>query len=236
VPPGAEVRRDRAEVERALSNFRTLVRYLRDGPELEPTTVAALARRWGRQLATVPQDALVAAAEETLRTQQIAVGPASAFSPAELLLGWADGLVAGMARDRTPRRDVLGPAEAPPLAPERPFLSSSQVVGLAREIVAYGEVNGRLPPALPLDGAPVGLGVLYGALARAYLALVREGAPPDEIELDLWPRYPAVAVGLDREFRRCAEDPLARPGLSTDALALQGRLQSWTLKAAMRSA
>jgi hypothetical protein len=235
VPPGAEVRRDRAEVERALANFRTLVRYLRDAPGLEPTRVAEVARRYGRQPPTLSPADLVATAEEALRAHQI-VGGSSALSPAEALLGWADALVAGARRDATPRRDVLGPAEAPPLAPELPVLSSRQAIGLAQDLVAAAEASRRLPAALPLEGAPVGLGMLYGALARAYLTLVRDGGPPEEIALDVWPRYPAVAAGLDREFRRCAEDPLARPGLSTDAMALQARLQSWTLKAALRDA
>jgi hypothetical protein len=34
--------------------------------------------------------------------------------------------------------------------------------------------------------------------------------------------------------RLCTEDPLVRPGLSTDAAAVQAQLQTWTLKAAVR--
>jgi hypothetical protein len=37
------------------------------------------------------------------------------------------------------------------------------------------------------------------------------------------------------EIRRlCLEDPLVRPGPSTDAAALHARLQTWTLKPAQR--
>jgi hypothetical protein len=236
VPPGAEARRSRAEVGRALANFRTLVLYLRDAPGLEPTTVAEVVRRCGRQPATVRRDELVVVAEEALRTREIPLGPRA--SPAEALLGWADGLLAfagsGAASAAAPRRDVLGPKEVPPLAPERPRLSAGQVVELARALVASVEASGHLPSALSVDGAPVGLGMFYGALAGAYLALARDGRVPEEIALDVWPRYPALAAGLDREFRRCAEDPLVRSGISTDAMALQARLQSWTLKPAVR--
>ena len=237
VPPGAEVRRGRAEVERALANFRQLVRYLRDGPGLAPTTVAEVVRRSGGQPATLERGQLIVTAEEALRTHRVLVGStspnaAAAPSPAEALLGWADGLVDGAAPDQTPRRGVLGPMEVPPLAPELPHLSAEQVVELAGALVASVAASGHLPSALPVEGAPVGLGMLYGALARAYLGLAREGRVPEEIGLDAWPRYPEIASGFDREFRRCAEDPLVRPGLSTDAIARHGRLQSWTLKPA----
>jgi hypothetical protein len=49
VPAGIEKRRSRAEVDRALVNFRTVIRYLRDTPGLEPITTREMMKRYGRQ-------------------------------------------------------------------------------------------------------------------------------------------------------------------------------------------
>ena len=82
----------------------------------------------------------------------------------------------------------------------------------------------------------IGLGTGFAVLAESYALahagrLVKTGALP----LTPWPRYPEGAVGLGEAQRLCEEDPLVRPGLSTEAAALQARLQSWTLKPAIRT-
>ena len=86
---------------------------------------------------------------------------------------------------------------------------------------------------LELRNRQVGLGSVYGALATAYLA---ERADDSPIDLEAWPRYPEMGVALGNCHRLCTEDPLVRPGLSTDAAALHAQLQTWTLKSATRDA
>ncbi|HEY3108700.1 MAG TPA: hypothetical protein VGL23_08105 [Chloroflexota bacterium] len=233
VPPGVEQRRGRAEVERALANLRTLLRYLRDSPELTPITVAELVRRYGAQPNRLERAELAAAAAQALESGQI-VGGARA-SAAETLLAWCDALASPDAEPpaRSPRRDVLGPTEPPPLAPELATLEPVALATLAGRLLFGAAQTGHLPAALELDGRAIGLGSLYGALAAAYLAADR-GQPPATVRLEAWPRYPALAGPLGQRFRRCAEDPLIRPDLSTDALARHAALQSWTLKPAPR--
>jgi hypothetical protein len=231
VPPSAERRRGRAEVERALAHLRALLRYLRDAPGLAPTTVAGLVDRFGDRPERLARAELAATAARALETRQVVGGPTA--SAAETLLGWCGGLLAG---GRPPaagrRREVLGPTEPPPLAPELAALEPSALAALAGRLLEAAERDGHLPARLALDGRAVGLGALYGALAEAYLAADR-GQPPAALALDAWPRYPASGARLGERFRRCAEDPLIRPGLSTDALARQAALQSWTLAPAV---
>jgi hypothetical protein len=237
VPPGVEVRHSRARVERALTNFRTLIRYLRDAPGLEPITVSDLVRRYGQQAPEATRSDLTMLANRALEGTEIPIG--SALSAAESLLAFADSLVHwvdhGLLPATAKRRDVLGPLVAPPLAPEAPSLTLSQLAALGRELLAVAGANGYLPAALPVEGRLIGLGTLYGALARAYVALANGREPPaPEFSLAAWPRYPAPAMALGELQRLCLEDPLIRPGLSTDAAALQARLQTWTLKPAQR--
>ncbi|MCC6629813.1 MAG: hypothetical protein IT340_20735 [Chloroflexi bacterium] len=233
VPAGVVVRRSRAEIARALDNARALLRCLRDTPGLEPTTVAALRARYGRPAATIARAELTALAGRALAERQIPIGPTA--SAAESILGFAGALVAqaagGPLPSAEPRRAALGPRTPPPLAPEAPHLTPAQVMGLAGDLLAAVAADGHLPAALPIAGRMVGLGTLYGALAQAYLAAA-DGAPPAAVPLDVWPRYPAEAPALAERLRRCAEDPLARPGLSLEAAARHLQLQTWTLKPA----
>jgi hypothetical protein len=237
VPPGVERRRAPAEIARSLANFRATVRYLRDTPGLAPITVRELNQRYGHQSATISRTELAQLAGEALRSRQIPIG--QDLSAAETLVGFADSLVhhaqTGGLPSRLPRRDVLGPVTSPPLAPDPPGLSAADVVQHARELVRAVGDSGQLPAALRRNGQAIGLGSLYGTFAETYRDLAAGGAlPADGLTLAVWPRYPAYALPLGERQRLCLEDPLIRPGLSTDAAAEQARLQTWTLKPAQR--
>jgi len=164
-----------------------------------------------------------------LRSRRIPVG--GALSAADAVLGFALSVAQraeyGRLPERVERIDALGPTQPPPLAPGVPSLSEHEVVDLARLLVQRTRETGHLPAALEVRSRDVGLGSLYGALATSYLAQ----AP---IDLQAWPRYPEMGVELGNCHRLCTEDPLVRPGLSTDAAALHGALQTWTLKSAVR--
>jgi hypothetical protein len=238
VPPGIEARHSRAEVERALGNFRRLVRYLRDAPDVVPTTIGELTRRYGRQAETIDSAGLAEIACRALDRHEIPSG--ESLSAAESLVGFADALVRWSEADRLPtsitRRDVLGPLQAPPLAPEVPRLNLAQLIAVARDLLEHVARTGHLPSHVERDGQAHGLGVLYGALATAYrqawTGTVFSASGADAVSLEVWPRYPAFAGLLSDWKRLSVEDPLIRPGLSTEAAALQARLQTWTLKPA----
>lgn len=222
VPRGVDVRRSRTEVERALTNLRTLLAWLRDVPDVTPVTLAELVRRYGSRPETLDASELAAVATQAVATRQIVGGAAT--SAAEVLVGWAEAVAdrSGAGRSPVRRRDVLGPLAVPPLVPSTPTLSREALPRVAGRLIAEADANGHLPAVV--DG--IGLGSLYGALAAGYLGRTTD--------LDGWPRYPAGAVSLSERFRRCADDPLLKPGLATDAIATHAALQSWTLAPAVR--
>jgi hypothetical protein len=237
VSPTAETRRSRVEIERALANFRSLVCYLRDTPGLEPMTVRDTVRRYGQQETRISRAALADIAAQAVAQRQIVIGETA--SAAESLLGFAESLTL-LGGDRplpetVARHDVLGPLDAPPLAPEVDSLSTTLVTTLARSLLQVAKEAGHLPAELSVDGRRIGLGSLYGAFAEAYL-VSETGTlrPTGRFVATVWPRYPALGVALGERQRLCEEDPLVRPGLSTDALARHARLQTWTLKPAQR--
>src|SRR6185437_6702552 len=117
VPPDVEKRRSRSEIDRALANLRSLVRYLRDAPGLEPTTVRDVARSYGTQVETISRGEIVELCATSLGQHRIPIGVR--VSAAELLIGCAEMLAHFGREGRLPamvaRRDVLGPIEPPPL-------------------------------------------------------------------------------------------------------------------------
>jgi hypothetical protein len=254
VPKGVEKRRSNAEITRSLDNFRTLIRYLRDHPELELTTTAEMSRRYGRQATRLARVDLAQVAGDAVERRVIPVG--GRLSAADALLGFAvsianqvddsahlqdvqqigrNGGALGLP-EVVERIDVLGPLEVPPLAPGMPTVNGADVAELARALVRYARETGYLPHALPLRGRELGLGSIYGALATTYHATASTGnaGADGAIELGVWPRYPELGLGMGACHRLCTEDPLVRPGLSTDAAAMHAQLQTWTLKAAVR--
>ena len=238
VPAGIERRRSRVEIERALANLQTLVRSLRDTPGLEPTTVASLTRRYGAVSPLLTRAELRATAEQARASRQIVIGPSA--SAAEIVLGWAESLGHALTRgclpEHAPRHAVLGPTEAPPLAPDAPHLGLERLAALAERLLTSSTETGHLLASVASGEATLGVSVLYGALAEAYLAATQGGLTTDSIiGLAPWPRYPALALALGEQQRRCGEDLLVRPGLSTEAAALHTRLQTWTLKPATRA-
>jgi hypothetical protein len=232
VPRGVENRRSRQEIDRALQNFRTVIRYLRDTPGLEPITTRQMTQRYGQQASHLSRAQLTSVAHDAIETRRIPVG--GTLSAADAVLGFAQAIAqrseAGVLPEHVARIDALGPTEPPPLAPELPALSNPDLVMLAQSLVSQARASGHLPAQLELRGLQVGLGSLYGALATAYHT--DTGA---HIQLEAWPRYPEMGTALGNCHRLCTEDPLVRPGLSTDAAALHAQLQTWTLKSATRS-
>jgi hypothetical protein len=236
VPRGIERRHGPGDVARALTNFRQVVRYLRDAPGLEPTTVRDVTRRYGVQARTIDAAELTSLASRALDEHQIVLG--ASLGPAEALLGMAESISQysryGQLLAAIPRRDVLGPLASPPLAPATLTLGVDEVIALADGLLRTTNETGHLPAALQAAGPEIGLGSIYGVLAAAYVA-ARQDSLATEFTVDVWPRYPQLATALGEQHRLCVEDPLVRPGLSTDAAALHARLQSWTLKPAQRT-
>jgi hypothetical protein len=237
VPPTTESRRSRGQIERALANFRSLIRYLRDTRGLEPITVRDTVRRYGQQAAHVTRADLANVAAQAVAQRQVVIGETA--SAAESLLAFAESLVAlGDGRplpEIVSRQDILGALDVPPLAPEVSSLSTTDLSPLANSLLQAAKESGHLPAELTANGRRIGLGSLYGSFAEAYVSADRDALnPTSQLPVTVWPRYPALGVALGERQRLHEEDPLVRPGLSTDTLARHARLQTWTLKPAQR--
>src|SRR5207248_1964059 len=83
-------RRTDAEIQRALGNFRMLIRALRDMPGARLVTVGDLVARFGAQPATLPRDDLSTIAVQATEHAEIVLG--GPISPAEALIGWAESI------------------------------------------------------------------------------------------------------------------------------------------------
>jgi hypothetical protein len=174
------------------------------------------------------------------------------FSPAELAIGFAQALVtfgregnlpAEVARDN----DCLGPIEDPLITPEEPCQVGFEVVlGLAEGLLREVKEKRRLPANLPLPGANgpravspggklVGLGSVYHLLARAYLGIIEEGRPPEELDVWRFPRQPQLGHSIGQQYADVAESQLVRPNLDIGRLYRYGKLQTWTLAPAWRT-
>lgn len=226
--------RPRAQVELALRNFRRLAQYIRRHPHLNVLTIPEAAAKYGQVPSTIGQLDLYAAAQRTCASKEVSLD--ERFTPAEIVLAWAEALLA-FARDEhlpesLPRdNDCLGPVEDPLITPEEPGQIGWQVLlGLAKALLWIAKETGHLPANLSLPGGSrTGLGSVYYLLAQAYLAIVQEGQPP--ISLDLWrfDRQPRQGIAIGQQFAVLAESQLVKPNLDVSSLYRQGKLQSWTL-------
>jgi hypothetical protein len=227
-------RRSRGEVELALQNFRRLVRYIKRHPQLNPITIPEAVRKYGSVPRKIDWLALMAGAQRVCAERQVSVG--GQFSPAELVLGWAQSLLTFAHEGQLPRyverhNDCLGPVEDPLITPEEPGkINSHALVALGDALLSHAREKGHLPANVALPGGRlVGLGSLHYALAQAYLAVSREGQLPDAVVLERFPRQPEIGLEIGRQYADLAESVLVRPNLDVGRLYRWGKLQAWTL-------
>jgi hypothetical protein len=192
------------------------------------------ARRFGGQPDQVDRDALVAYTLSLADRHEIGFHPV--FSPAELLLAMAEGLlVAGVAGDLpegVPRRAALGPVTRPVVARGLESIAHAELLQACQDLLGQAQATGHLPANVVVRGEPVGIGQLALTAARAYAAQARYDRY-ERLALLEAPRYPALAYELDAWVRRCIGDHWAMPlGFSCEALAEHTRLQTWTMKPA----
>ncbi len=225
--------RTRAQVDLAMRNFRRLARFIRHHPHLNVINLAEAAAKYGRFPDAIGRLDLYAAAQRTVAQREVAIE--ERYSPAEVVLGWAEALVAfgrgGNLPPTLPRRDVLGPLEDPLIIPEDLCtIGWPTLLRLADDLQRAALADGHLPANLALPGgARVGLGSAYRALAEAYLATCRDGRAPGGVDLQTFARQPRLGPALGCSFIGVAESRMVVPNLNVDRLYRMGKLQSWTL-------
>jgi len=222
------------EQARAKANFRRLVAYLKQHPDLEMVGLAEAARLFSSQPAQITRDELTAYADDVERDDRPALHVT--FSPAELLCGLAESIVHAGAHgdlpDQVARRDVLGPVSLPVVGREADIVTHDELVSLCRQTAEAVAADGHLPANVHTADARVGTGQLAVLAARAYRALSRY-EKYEKLRVSKTSRYPDAADEIDAQVRHnVIEHWPYRPGISSENLAEHARLQTWTLKPA----
>ena len=222
------------EVKRLLANFRRLVHWIRNDPRLNIMTVPELVQKYGKQPTDVTREQLTDAARQITAGDEILIH--SRFSPAEILVALARGLISFADNNRlpgsVPREDVLGPTRNPIWIPELQGCKHPMLVQLARRLVGHTHTEGHLPATLGNPLERVGINHLYRAFAESYLA-INAGSTLTEVRFRRMPPWPKIASAIGITYMKAVEGELMNPDMEVNTLYRDGKLQTWTLKPAV---
>jgi hypothetical protein len=222
------------EVKKLLANFRRLARWIRNDPRLNVMTVPELMQKYGKQPANITREELSDAARQIIAGDEVLIHPR--FSPAEILVGLARGLVISAEHSQlpahVPRVDVLGPKRNPIWFPELQGCSHQTLVQLARQLLDYTATTAHLPATLGEPLARVGINHLYRTFAETYLAM-NSGSKPAEVRFRRMPPWPRIASAIGISYMKAVEGELVDPDTEVNTLYRDGKLQTWTLKPAV---
>lgn len=222
-----------AAVRRALRNFASLAGRIRADRRLNVVTLTEIAKRYGAEPAQIRRSQLFSIAREI--TAQSSILLHGTFSPAEVVMAMARAALSigryGDAPMTLPREDVLGPTRTPIWVPEYRSCPASKLRQLAGELVEHVEQTGHLPATLGLPYERVGVNHLYCALAT-YLVTAADGKPAARIPLTRVRPWPELGTPIALAFLRAVEGALMDPDTDVNTLYRDGKLQTWTLKAA----
>jgi hypothetical protein len=222
------------QVKTLLANFRRLARWIRNDPRLNVMTVPELVQKYGKQPTSITGKELCDAARQIVAGNEILIHPR--FSPAEILVALARGLVISVDHHQLPvdiaRDNVLGPLRNPIWIPELQGCTFQTLVQLARQLVDHTTTTGQLPATLGEPLNRVGINHLYRAFAESCLA-IREGSRLTEIKFRRMPPWPSIASAIGITYMKAVEGELMNPDTEVNTLYRDGKLQTWTLKPAV---
>jgi hypothetical protein len=131
--------------------------------------------------------------------------------------------------DQTQIRRTIGPVEEV-YKPSKDIRFKRQNLLLAsRHLAEYADANGRLPHALRVHGIDCGPGELLVALAQSVAA----DKLPDFVTVEPTAGVPEC-VSMDCFSKATAGSGHATPGYTPTQIHLQGRLQSWSYRPAVK--
>jgi hypothetical protein len=230
---GLPSRYSQEEVKKLLGNFRRLAKWIKRQPRLNVMTVPELMQKYGKQPSGISRAELVTAARDIASKDEILIHPR--FSPAEILLGLAHGVVACATRGelppQAPRMDTLGPLRNPIWVPELQGCTREKLAQLSRQLLEQSSATGHLPATLGEPLARVGINHLYRAFAEA-CAAADNGPMPAEVKFRRLPPWPNIASPIGIGFMKSVEGDLMDPDTEVNTLYRDGKLQTWTLKPA----
>jgi hypothetical protein len=224
------------EVQTSLANFRRLAHWLRQDPRLNIMALPDVVKKYGKQPKSITREELSVAAQEIVASDEILIHPR--FSPAEIAVGLAHAIVF-YADDRrlppkVPRDDVLGPTRSPIWIPELRGCTYSTLVELARQLLDHTQSTGQLPATIGGSLERVGVNHLYRAFAETYLA-ISSNSELSEIKFHRMVPWPKIAPAIGMQYLRYLDGPTMSPDIDRNTLYRDGKLQTWTLKPAVKS-
>jgi hypothetical protein len=236
-------RRADEEYATSLRNLRRMILAVRDLPGVEIAPIRALNNRFALETgpigwAEVRRLAQAVVDHETIRTEELLASPAQTLDLLARAV-WRRANSGPLPTHLSLRR-VLGPVEPPPALDEPVALNIEAGVELCRRLAGHVAATGHLPAALAVealsstDGVSIGPGPALRAIAATFLELDR-GTMPDRMIFQPGAEEPAIAAQLVEDiYQQLPGWPPHRPDLRLDQLALQTRLQSWSLKPAVK--
>jgi len=226
-----------AEMEVAKSNFRRLVRFLKENSLIEVKTISELMELYSAQVKEITKDELASMAKDILKEGEILVN--GNFSPAETLTALAESILSYVENKALPnkvrRREVLGPMDMPIREPEIGKLTWKDATRIAEKIAYHVREKGALPGNVEIEeGRRVGIASVYLAFADISLKL-NEGVIPRQTVLKAANSYPSIAEKIEEEVRgNLIGWIIHKPDLNQENIVKYTKLQTWTLKPAHR--
>lgn len=225
------------EEKRARTNFRRLVMFLRDYPDVEVVGIKQAAGLFSIQLPYICRDVLTFYAQDVEQAGKPVFH--STFSPAELVYGFIESLIYAEKHSDLPakvtRLDVLGPKSLPVIGIEKDIITHTELISLCQQIGKLVLSEKYLPANIQVSNRRIGLGQFALLVARSYLAQAHyekyEKLCVREVQ-----RYPDAAFEVDNWLRRGVGEHWGfPPDFTCDKIVEQARLQTWTMKPAWLS-
>jgi len=238
-PPSADslkapALRPAESMETARKNFRRLMQFLKDQPNIQITTYSDLMERFSYQAEYIGKKDIQRVAEQVDLSKQVVYD--EYYSPSEVLAALVESIhaysEAGKLPGKLPRHSPLGPMSMPPENPGTSELSLEQVYGLAGEAGEFIRNKGHLPAQLMVDGKQVGTGSLLHLFSSVYLD-IESGKPGEVYEVIPFDPYPMQnEEAIVSEVEGYKHWIVHKPDLDMSKLVEITRMQLWTLKPA----
>ena len=226
--------------ERLLGEHEAMLDHMasRIGVSFEPMSI--LASMYAEQRpAFVPLATIAALAERVVNRPTAPVVDGMSYSPAEaygLIMG-ALGHYGKMAElpDAVPLRPGLGPvAELAQFDEARAVTSDDFLQACALEDGHY-DFHGHMSSGFEWAGAQIGPGTALAVAATLLLGLIRSEAPPGQVAIRPQPSLPEAADEPYFQEQTFYREGIYPDGFTGEAICRHCRLQSWSVRPAVRS-
>jgi len=218
----------------ARKNFRRLMQFLKDRPDIELTDFSRLMQIFSYQREEVDSNRLVEIARRILDQKEVVID--DLYSPAETFAALARMIDAyaesGVLPSHVERMSPYGPVRMPVTETALNAVTPEQAFSLAKKARLHIENEKTLPHKLIVSKQGIGTGSLLALFSEVFLDL-SSGRVADRYQVRSFPAYPTEnEATIIAEVEDCKNWPVHRPDLNMSNLVEMTRLQLWTIKPA----